>query len=42
MKIIASALIALSFVAAIAGQASAADGGYGTYGGRDAGQSSPL
>jgi hypothetical protein len=41
MKIIASALIALSLVAAVAAPASAADG-YNTSGGRDVGQSSPL
>jgi hypothetical protein len=41
MRIIASALIALSLVAAIAGPAGAADG-YNTSGGRDVGQSSPL
>jgi hypothetical protein len=41
MKTIASALIALSLVAAIAAPANAADG-YNTNGGRDVGQSSPL
>jgi hypothetical protein len=41
MKTIASALLALSLIAAIADSASAA-GGYNTNGGRDVGQSSPL
>jgi hypothetical protein len=41
MKTIASALIALSLVTAIAAPVGAADG-YNTHGGRDVGQSSPL
>ena len=41
MKIIASALIALSLIAALAAPVAAADG-FNTNGGRDVGQSSPL